>query len=135
MYKMCGRTGDQPHISVNSGTRIPAAVGQMIFIAYQKFIAALSQQIRDIYNKFGVSVFPGKDLFFVEKYGSIHINSFKHQPNLILAGIRKFFFCKDFFIAAYRFFIEVLRVVDHPVVRNIHRRPIRGLVNIIHRCM
>ncbi len=91
MYKMCGRAGDQPHIPVNSGTRIPAAVGQMIFIAYQKFISAFCQQICDIYNKFGVSIFPGKNPFFVEKYGSIHINPFKYQPDLIRGGSGKFF--------------------------------------------
>ena len=74
---------------------------------------------RSIHIEGGIAIFPFICLNSVDIYSGIHIHRTEAQHQLS----SKLFTCyrKSLFVPAYAVLIEVVRIINHPVMRYVHR--------------
>ena len=118
---MCLRQTYHPYITIDSGTAVPSTVGCLKGYPENNFIFTFTQMIRNVPVKGGVAVFPVTEAHAVYIDGRIHVNTFEAQNDTFATlcsgrGIHKFLP-----IPADAVFVQVLRIIDQPVVRQVCR--------------
>ena len=110
-----------PHVTVDPRTGIPSAVGRLKTCADQNLILSLPDMLRDLDSKSRIPVLPFRRLIPIHIDDTVHIDTLKNKkkPFRPIARPRKVLS-----IPSGSILIKTVRIVNQPVMRDIHRHEI-----------
>ena len=108
----------KPHLSENACSRIPPGVWRMMIHTDSNNVLSVLNKVSDIEHKRRVAVFPLPSQRAVYIHLAVHVNPVKADKSayalFLLVG-------KRLSVPACRGFIQVICIINKPIVRNVHR--------------